>query len=210
MQLDIWSDPVCPWCWLGFARLKRAMAASGDSPFQIGWKPFQLDPDMPKAGQDRMAHLLAKFGSRDRIDAMHQHITELGKAAGISFNFGASPRIANTFDAHRLIFWAGPEGGADAVAEDLFARNFRDGEDISDPKILEDVARRAGMKPGSATRLLASAANAQDITKEAARGRSIGISGVPFFVLGTKYALSGAQEESTWADVIRDVMALAE
>lgn len=210
MHLDIWSDPVCPWCWLGFARLKRAMAASGDNPFQIGWKPFQLDPDMPKTGQDRMAHLMAKFGSRDRIDAMHQRMTDMGNAAGISFNFAASPRIANSFDAHRLIHWAGLEGCADAVAEDLFARNFRDGEDISDPATLEDVARRAGMLPGMATRLLASDANTKDIAAEEARGRSSGITGVPLFVLDNKFALSGTQEESTWLDVIRDVTVLAE
>ncbi len=208
MQLDIWSDPVCPWCYLGYARIKRAIAT--ENPFQIAWKPFQLNPEMPKTGQDRMAQLTTKFGSRAQIDAMHDRITVMGKAAGITFNFDASPRIVNTFDAHRLIHWAGLEGGADAVADALFARNFRDGEDISDPVILEDIARLAGMKPGLVTRLLTTDANSNDIIAEEARGRSMGISGVPLFVLDNKYALSGAQEVSTWAEVIRDEMAKAE
>jgi predicted DsbA family dithiol-disulfide isomerase len=205
MQLDIWSDPVCPWCYLGYARLKRAIAR--ENPFQISWKPFQLDPSTPKSGYDRMENLLAKFGSRTQIDAAHDRITEMGKAAGITYNFDASPRVANSFDAHRLIYWATLEGCADTVAEDIFTRNFRDGQDISDPKILEDIAQKAGMKPGMVTRLLATDANTKDVAAEEARGRAMGISGVPLFVIDNQYALSGAQEETTWADVIRDVMA---
>lgn len=207
MQLDIWSDPVCPWCYLGYARLKQAIVTIGDNPFQISWRPFQLDPSMPKSGQDRMINLTAKFGNSGQIDAMHDRITAMGRAACITFNFAASPRIANSFDAHRLIYWAGLEGCADAVAEALFAANFRDGADISDVETLENIAEAAGMKPGRVAHMLASDTNAADVTSEEARGRALGITGVPLFVLDGKHALSGAQDESTWADVIRDVLA---
>ena len=136
VKLDILSDPICPWCYIGKANLDRALEAHPDHPFVIEWHPFQLNPDMPPEGMDRRAYLEAKFGGREAAVQVYARIAEAAKAAGLSIAFDKIERTPNTLDAHRLIHWAGVEGRQTAVVTRLFKAYFEAGQDIGDRDVL--------------------------------------------------------------------------
>ncbi len=139
VKLDILSDPICPWCYIGKANLDRALERAGDHPFAIEWHPFQLNPDMPAAGMDRRAYLEAKFGGKDGAVKAYAPVVEHAKKAGLTINFEAIQTTPNTLDAHRLIHWAGLEERQTPVVSGLFRAYFVDGRNIGDAVVLADI-----------------------------------------------------------------------
>ncbi len=145
LTIDVVSDVVCPWCYLGKKRLEMTLAARRDIAPEIRWRPFFLDPTVPRAGKPRIEYITGKFGGVDKITSAHERLTELGKAAGLDFHFEKIEMQPNTLDAHRLIGWASAEGKADAVVENIFADFFVNGVDLTDRAALAAAAVRAGM-----------------------------------------------------------------
>ena len=207
VKLDILSDPICPWCYIGKAHLERALERAPDHPFEIEWHPFQLNPDMPREGADRRSYLEAKFGGKDKAVAAYARVTEVAAQAGLTFNFEAMERTPNTLDAHRLIHWAGIEGRQSAVVNALFRGYFTEGRDIGNPEVLSDIADSAGMDAALVARLLASDADIGDIRARDSHSREMGISAVPTFIVDHRHAVPGAQPPEVWDRVIADIKA---
>ncbi|MGJ8626511.1 MAG: DsbA family oxidoreductase [Sulfitobacter sp.] len=210
IKLDIMSDPICPWCYIGKAHLDKALANHPDHPFLIEWHPFQLNPDMPAEGMDRRAYLEGKFGGKEGAVRAYAPVVEHAKAAGLAINFEAMKRTPNTLNAHRLIHWAGIEGRQTAAVSALFQAYFVDARDIGDAEVLADIADSIEMDAAVMARLLQSDVDAQDIRDRDAHSRSMGISSVPTFIVGGKHAVPGAQPPELWAQVIAELSAQAE
>ena len=205
-RLDIHSDVVCPWCYLGAANLMKALATrEGPHPFGIRWHPFQLDPTIPPEGLDRRAYLQARFGDGDRIAVAHARLEALGRDAGIEFRFDRIDRAPNTLDAHRLIRWATPEGLQTRTAMVLFRRYFALGEDIGDQGVLRAAADEAGLDGPAVARLLAGEADRDAVRAEARAAAEMGISGVPTFIVAGRYAVAGAQPPEVWARLMGEL-----
>jgi predicted DsbA family dithiol-disulfide isomerase len=209
ITVDVVSDVVCPWCFIGQKRLDKAIAAVGDTEVHVRWRPFQLDPTIPPQGKDRREYMLAKFGSDERIREIHARIEPLGEAEGISFAFDAIKVAPNTLDAHRLIRWAGAadEAVQNRLVRRLFQLNFEQGANIGDHAVLVEAAREAGMDASVVATLLPTDADVEAVRTEIATASRMGISGVPCFLLEGKYAVMGAQDVDTLADAIRQVAA---
>jgi predicted DsbA family dithiol-disulfide isomerase len=209
ITVDVVSDVVCPWCFIGQKRLDRAIAAVGDVDVHVRWRPFQLDPTIPPEGKDRREYMLAKFGSDERIREIHARIEPLGEAEDISFAFDAIKVAPNTLDAHRLIRWAGAAGEAiqNRLVRRLFQLNFEEGANIGDHAVLVEAAREAGMDASVVATLLPTEADVEPVRTEIATASRMGISGVPCFLIEDKYAVMGAQDADTLADAIRQVAA---
>ncbi len=201
VTIDVISDVVCPWCYVGKRRLEAAVATAGLQ-VELHWRPFQLDPTIPPAGLDRNAYLTGKFGSLDKVEAIHERLTETGSEVGIPFRFQAITRAPNTLDAHRVIRWAASDGRQDAVVEALFRAYFVEGRDIGDSKELVSIAGACGMDETTVHRLLASGTNAADVREEIATAGRLGVSGVPFFIFAGRYAVPGAQAPDVLAAAI--------
>ncbi len=197
MQLDIISDPVCPWCYIGKKRMELALASRADMPIDLAYRVFQLDPDMPRGGMDRKEHLRRKFGEKKGKGEVMDALLEAGEALGITFNFDKISRSPNTLDAHRLIRWAHSVNLQPAVVETLFRRYFTEGQDIGDHAVLLDIAAEVGMDTDIVMKLLATDADEALIRSEDATARQVGIQGVPAYVIANKYLLVGAQEPET-------------
>lgn len=207
VKLDIISDPICPWCYIGKANLDRALERTGDHPFEIEWHPFQLNPEMPAAGADRRTYLEAKFGGKAQAVQIYARVTEVAAAAGLSFNFEAMERTPNTLNAHRLIHWAGIEGRQSLVVSALFRAYFTEGRDIGDVEALADIADFAGMDGAVVARLLASDSDSAEIRARDAHSREMGITAVPTFIVDHRHAVPGAQPPEIWDKVIADIRA---
>lgn len=205
ITLDILSDPICPWCYIGKAKLDRALAESPDHPFDIRWRPFQLNPTMPPEGMDRRAYLEAKFGGAEGADRVYGAIEEAAKAAGLTIDFAAIKRTPSTLDAHRLLRWARLEGAQGAVADGLFRAYFEQGRDISDRAVLAGIAAEAGLDRELVAALLASDADRAEVKTEDEAARGIGVTGAPTFLIGGKYVIQGAQEPDLWRRVIDEL-----
>jgi len=218
ITLDIISDPICPWCWIGKSKLDSAVADAEASPFEPHWRPFQLNPDMPREGMDRQAYLSAKFGGPERAKEIYGRIEAAAEAAGLDVDFARMKRTPNTLDAHRLIRWARQEngeagpGGAraqTAVVDALFERYFRQGDDISDHDLLVETGEAAGLDAEVTRKLLASDADLEDVRQEDAKAREMGVSGVPTFIIAGRYVVQGAQDADTWRRVVAELQAAA-
>jgi predicted DsbA family dithiol-disulfide isomerase len=205
VTLDIISDPICPWCYIGKARLDQAIAETGIDPFDVSWRIFQLNPTMPPGGMDRRQYLEAKFGGPDGAERVYSRVRQTAAETGLELDFGKIKRTPNTFDAHRLIRWAKATGNQAAVVQQLFHRYFENGEDISDHAILLDVADAAGMERPVVARLLAGDADRDALNEEEEAARKMGVNGVPCFVIGGRYVLNGAQDVATWKKVIAEI-----
>ena len=205
IRLDIFSDPICPWCYIGKANLDRALEAHAGHPFEIEWHPFQLNPDMAAEGADRRAYLEARFGGKQNAVAIYARVSQAAEAAGLTINFETMNRVPNTLDAHRLIHWAGLEGRQTAMVSTLFRAYFRDGKDIGDKATLATLAGNAGMDAALAARLLATGEDRADITARDAHARQRGVNSVPTFVIANQYVLTGAQPVALWAQVIDEL-----
>lgn len=205
IRLDIFSDPVCPWCLIGKAYLDRALESRPDHPFRIEWHPFQLNPDMPRGGVDQVEYLAQKFGGKQRAIAAMMQVAEQAKRAGAEIALEKVTRLPNTLDAHRLIHWAGIEGRQTAMVARLFRAHWRDGGDIGDHATLARLAAEVGMDAGAVARLLASDADADDIAARDMDARRKGVSAVPTFLIAQQYVVSGAQPVELWQQVIDEL-----
>jgi predicted DsbA family dithiol-disulfide isomerase len=205
IKLDIMSDPICPWCYIGKAHLDRALVDQPGHPFAIEWHPFQLNPDMPAAGMDRRAYLEGKFGGKEGAVRAYAPVVEHAKAAGLTINFEAMQRTPNTLNAHRLIHWAGIEGRQTAAVSALFQAYFVDARDIGDTEVLADIADGIEMDAAVVTRLLATDEDRQAIMDRDAHSRKMGISSVPTFIVANQHAVPGAQPPELWTKVIAEL-----
>lgn len=205
VKLDILSDPICPWCYIGKTRLDEALAKHPDHPLQIEWHPFQLNPEMPADGMDRREYLEAKFGGREGAVKSYGHIDEMAQQAGLSLNLSGITRTPNTLNAHRLIHWAGIEGRQTPVVSFLFEAYFQNGQDIGDPEVLVTVAERAEMDGAAIRALLAGEADKDDIMARDRHARARGVSGVPTFVVAEHHVVVGAQPAELWLKVIEEL-----
>ena len=192
MDIDVFSDPVCPWCYIGKRRLERALAERPNVTATVRWRTFQLNPTMPPGGMSRSEYLHQKFGSRN--PPMYDAIREVGESEGIDFAFDDIRCTPNTVEAHRLIRYAARSGAEDATVEALFQAYFLNAQDIGDREILVAVAASAGLEATAAAAHLAGNEDKSEVLEEDRQGRDLGIQGVPFFIVDGKYALSGAQE----------------
>jgi predicted DsbA family dithiol-disulfide isomerase len=197
MLIEIFADLICPWCFIGWRRLRRAVAERPALSTQIRWRPFQLNPDMPPGGMDRQLYLHAKFGSRERARQIYGVVEETARRDGLALDLSRIRRTPNTFDAHRLIRWAEQSGEALTLVEGLFSAYFMEGADISDHETLVAVAAAAGYAPDAAKFLLSGAGEATEVRAADAQARQMGLHAVPCFVFDRRYALSGAQEASS-------------
>ncbi|WP_209832956.1 DsbA family oxidoreductase [Ruegeria sp. HKCCE3926] len=210
VKLDILSDPICPWCYIGKTQLDKALANVPDHPFVIEWHPFQLNPDMTDAGMDRREYLERKFGGKDGAVRAYAPVVEHAEKAGLNINFEAMKRTPNTLDAHRLIHWAGIEGKQNAVVDALFDAYFVQGRDIGDHEVLADIADSAGMDAAVVMKLLKSDADREDIRNRDAHSRNMGVSSVPTFIVANQHAVPGAQPPEMWEKVIAEIMSQLE
>ncbi|AYE86385.1 MAG: DsbA family oxidoreductase [Sulfitobacter sp.] len=205
IKLDIMSDPICPWCYIGKAHLDRALQDHPNHPFAIEWHPFQLNPEMPREGMDRRAYLEGKFGGKEGAVRAYAPVVEHAEKAGLNINFEAMQRTPNTLDAHRLIHWAGIEGRQTAAVSALFKAYFVEARDIGDAEVLADIADSIEMDAAVVTRLLKSDVDAQDIRDRDAHSRKMGVNSVPTFIIANAHAVPGAQPPELWAQVIADL-----
>jgi predicted DsbA family dithiol-disulfide isomerase len=205
MQIDVISDTVCAWCFIGKRRVGRAFAMRPGILFDIRWRPFRLDPAIPKTGLDRKAYLGAKFGGADMAQA-HRLLAQEGEKEDIVFAFDAIARAPNTLDSHRLIRWAEVSGVQDDVVERLFIAYFENGEDIGDIRVLADIADLCGMDGTDVARMLESDTDAALVEREEELAREMGVTGVPAFIFGGRIAVSGAREPEILAGAIDKAM----
>lgn len=194
LQIEVVFDLVCPWCYLGTRRLRRALRARPDVLAEIQWRPFLLNPDIPSGGLPRQDFLTRKFGGEERARRLHATIAELGLAEGVTFRFDRILRMPSSLDAHRLVRFAGREGMAEAMVEILFHAYFTEGADLGHGDTLLRLAGRVGIDPQSAHRFLDSGADADAVHAENLRAHRLGINGVPCFVIAGRHAIAGAQE----------------
>ncbi len=194
MRIDVISDTVCPWCFIGKRRLEQALALRPDIKPTVSWHPFQLNPDMPEGGRDRHEYLQSKFGGPEEAERVYGAIRAAGADVGIDFNFDAIAVTPNTIDSHRLIHWADGENKQDAVVETLFRGYFLEGADIGDCRVLADAAANCGMDGEAVGARLAGGADRAAIVAAAERASAMGVSGVPCFVVDSNYVISGAQD----------------
>lgn len=210
IKLDIFSDPVCPWCYIGKANLDRALESAPDHPFQIEWHPFQLNPGMPPEGVDRAEYLEAKFGGKAKAVEIYARVEQAARDAGLTIDFSTIKTMPNTLNAHRLIHWAGLEGRQTAIVSALFRAYWREGRDIGDLTTLADLAEAAGMDRTLTTRLLATDADVEELKARDIHARQRGVTGVPCFIIANQYVVSGAQPPQVWADVIAELRTSAQ
>jgi predicted DsbA family dithiol-disulfide isomerase len=201
-RLDVISDAICPWCFIGKRQMERALGQVGDLRFAVAWRPFQLNPDMPAEGVDRAAYRAAKFGSAERSAELDARVAEAGAAVGIAFRFDRMARTPNTVNAHRVIRLAGEAGHQDAVVEALFRAYFLEGMDIGDTDVLAEVASGAGMDGAAVRRHLAGEDGAAEVREEDAAARRAGLSGVPTFALDGHVLFSGAIASDVMAEAL--------
>lgn len=207
IPLDIISDPICPWCYIGRKNLADGIAAAGVNPFTIRWRIFQLNPDMPPEGMDRQDYLSAKFGGPERAREIYARVEAAAEAAGLTIDFDAIPRTPNTLDAHRLIRWSETTGRQDVLSQVLFRAYFEGGRDLSDPETLLEAAEAVGMERAVVATLLEGDADRDLLRDEDRQAREMGVTGVPTFIIAGRYVLTGAQPAETWTNVIRELQA---
>ncbi|MVO14450.1 DsbA family oxidoreductase [Parasedimentitalea huanghaiensis] len=206
VKLDILSDPICPWCYIGKAHLDKALAQMPSHPFVIEWHPFQLNPDMPAKGMDRREYLETKFGGQNGAVKAYAPVVEHAQQAGLTINFEAMKRTPNTLDAHRLIHWAGIEDKQTQAVDALFQAYFVDARDIGDSEVLGDIADSIGMDAAVVQKLLSTDNDTGDIKARDAHSREMGVSSVPTFIVDNKHAVPGAQPPELWLKVIAEIM----
>jgi predicted DsbA family dithiol-disulfide isomerase len=194
LQIEIVHDLVCPWCYLGVRRLLRTLRRRPDIAFELIWRPFLLNPDMPRMGMLRPDYVARKFGGEDRAKRLYATISEVGRTEGIDFRFERIRRTPSSIDAHRLVRYASGYGRANNLVEALFAAHFTDGHDLGDHGVLVGIAAACGMEPADVRHFLASEAELEGVHADNLRAHRLGINGVPCFVVDGVHAIAGAQE----------------
>ena len=204
MQIEIYSDVVCPWCFIGKRRLEQAIETAGYAEqAHIAWRPFELNPTMPREGMGRRVYLDAKFGGTEARRVIEERVAKAGKADGIVFAFDRIERTPNTFDAHRLIWFAEQQGCQDEVVEALFYSYFTKGREIGSLDSLAEIASDCGLNREEVERFLSSGLAVQEVRAEEAAGHRLGIRGVPYFVLNGGISISGAQPPDIFVSALQ-------
>jgi predicted DsbA family dithiol-disulfide isomerase len=204
LLIDVISDVICPWCFIGKRRLDKAVAAvEGRHDVRVRWLPFQLNPTMPKDGISRREYRTRKFGSWERSLELDAKVIEAGKSEGIHFAFDRIERTPNTLDPHRIIWLADKEGVQGAVVEALFRAYFTEGRDIGNRQALIDVAAEAGLDRHQAEAVLEGDDGQEAIKEAGEQARRFRVDGVPFFIIGGKITLAGAQPPDAFLEAFR-------
>ena len=198
MKLDIYSDTICPWCFIGKRRLEKALAGHSGGGISIAWRPFELNPAMAAGGMAREEYLARKFGGPERARQVYAAIAEAGREEGIAFAFDRIRRTPNSFDSHRLIRYAASSGRQAEVVEALFRGYFLDGLDIGDRDVLAGIGASAGLAKVELDAYLATDADARETRADLAGARTLGIDAVPCFIVNARHAISGAQPPETF------------
>lgn len=202
LTIDVVSDVVCPWCFIGKRRLEKAIALRPDIPVEVRWHPYFLNPWVPREGISREQYLITKFGSVERYKGIAKRVAAAAAAEGLIYDLDGIARQPNTLDCHRLILWAGNTGDAARMKQRLMELYFSEGADLSDAEVLVRAAAECGMDAETVRKLLASDADVERVTQEAEQAQEAGIDGVPCFILGGALAVSGAQALEDLADAI--------
>ena len=206
MKIDVISDTICPWCFIGKRRLERALAEHPDLEPEIVWHPFQLNPDMPPEGMDREMYLQIKFGGPTRAKEVYQVIADAASGEALDFKLDDIGRTPSTLNSHRLVHFAESRGRQQAVVEGLFKAYFENGADVGSIEILATIARDAGLEYDEVTAYLESDKDVELIRMRDQHARTMGVNGVPCFIVNDKYAISGAQDP----EVFQQVFAVAQ
>ena len=221
LTIEVVSDVVCPWCFIGKRRLEKALVLLGRQDVTIRWKPFQLNPGAPKEGMDRQAYRIRKFGSLAYSQQLEARVATAGAEDGIEFHFDQIKRTPNTFEAHRLIWFAGREQGQDvrdvrngrdvqnAVVENLFRAYFIDAEDVGDIGVLKRIGAQNGLDAGRLEELFAAGLGTEELMAEEGEARARGVTGVPTFFVASKPIASGAQKPELLAAVFGPALGAA-
>jgi predicted DsbA family dithiol-disulfide isomerase len=202
MQIDFISDTVCPWCFIGKRRLARAMALRPNIAFDVRYRPYQLDPNVPRDGVDRAQYMAARFGADAKLNEAYDAIAAEGAKEGIEFDWAAIRKRPNTVNSHRLIRWAEAQGVQDEVVEGLFVAYFENGEDIGDIRVLADIADLCGMDGAQIADLLESDTDIMLVEREDRLAHEMGVTGVPAIIFANRIAVTGAREPEVLEMVI--------
>jgi predicted DsbA family dithiol-disulfide isomerase len=205
--IDVVSDVVCPWCYLGKHRLEQALASIPEIQATVRWHPFMLDPTTPPEGVDRREYFTRKFGSVEAVEPAHRRLVEMGSEIGIDYRFEDITRTPNTLDAHRVVRWAGEIGRTEAMVERLFRAYFTEGVYVGDRAELVRLAGEVGLDAAEIDARLASDRDKVDIEREIETAGEMGVTGVPCFIIDGRYAVMGAHESETLAGAIRKAVA---
>jgi len=201
MNLDVFSDTICPWCFIGKRRLERALKARPQSGLKVRWRAFQLNPGMPAEGMERRAYIEAKFGGTERARTIYDTVRAAGAGEGIEFAFEKIKRTPNTLQSHRLLRLAAATGDQDAVLEGLFRAYFLEGRDVGDRAVLSEIGAAAGLDRRKTAAFLGSDTDTDTVLSEDVLARRAGINGVPCFIFNGRFALSGAQEPEAFFQI---------
>ncbi|HEV3029000.1 MAG TPA: DsbA family oxidoreductase [Planctomycetota bacterium] len=210
IDVDVVSDAICPWCFVGKRRLERAIAAvQGKHEIRVHWKPFELNPGMPKEGMGRREYRERKFGSEQVVADLDRRMMAVGKKEHIPFALDKIEKTPNTFDAHRLIWWAGKSKAQDAVIDGVFRAFFTQGRDIGDRAVLADIAQEAGLDRVAADAFLESNEGVSEVRLEETKARDLGVEAVPFFMIGGRFAVAGAHEPDSFLEAFEELERIA-
>ena len=205
VKLDIFSDPICPWCYIGKSYLDRALEKAGNHPFNIQWHPYQLNPEMPLQGVDRREYLERKFGNKDLAIKAYAPVLEHAALAGLSLKLEKIMKTPNTLSAHRLIFWAWQEGVQNAVVSAIFKAYFVEGKDIGENNVLVNISHNTGIDKILVDRLLTGTNDREHVIETDKGAREMGINSAPTFILNGKHVITGAQNVDFWSNLINEV-----
>lgn len=205
IRIDVISDVMCPWCYIGKRRLEKALGLVPDVRAEVHWRPFQLDPTLPAEGRDRAEYLAAKFGGLERAHEIYRNVIAAAESEGLDLRIDSIERSPNTIDAHRLIRWADEAGAQDEVVERLFQLYFVEGADLTRRTLYAEVAEEVGMDRARVEELYASGADVEEVRQEIGFAARIGVTGVPCFIFENRYAVMGAQDSESLAGVLRRI-----
>ena len=208
LSIDVISDVVCPWCFLGKRRLDKALAMVPEMEAEVNFRPFFLDPTIPAEGLDRHDYMLAKFGE-ERLKTIHDPLIKAGKEEGIAYAFDQIKRTPSSLNAHRLLRWSHLIGSQRTVAEALFTAYWCWGQDVSAIEVLKTIAIVNGLNGPEIAEELATDRDKKEVFEEAQMAQQIGVTGVPTFVVNRKYGVTGAQSSESLAELFRKVAAEA-
>ncbi len=203
ITIDVVSDVICPWCFLGKRRLDKALSLLPDIKAEINFRPFFLDPTIPPEGLDRHAYMAAKFGE-ERLKTIHDPLIKAGKQDGVPYQFDKIARTPNTMDAHRLMRWAKLEDKQPEIAEALFMAYWNEGRDVGDHQVLADIAASQGMNREKVSMALTSDQDKQEVLAETTQAQKMGVTGVPTYIINRKYGVVGAQSAELLAEQIKN------